>query len=516
MEFRAWSGKVEPQKAGGKVFEVAELGHSVDKATYKEKSVLLRTQLLSVQDRLKSSPFPVIILISGVDGGGKGEVINRLNEWMDAHYMRTIAFGEPSDEERERPKFWRYWRTLPARGTIGIYVGSWYSDPIAQRVYQKIDDAALQGELKQVNRLEQMLSDDGALLIKCWLHLKKDAQIARLKALSKNPDSKWRVTDKDRQHLEMYDDFIGVAEQVLTDTSTAYAPWLIVEGSDINYSSLTVGQHVLERIERQLERQAVNGAQTNGQVCEPPSCVEQYNLLDTLDLSLSKDKADYRKELEKYQGKLNGLTRQALALKRSSILVFEGWDAAGKGGAIRRLTGAMDARNYQVIPIAKPTDEEFAHHYLWRFWRHIPRAGQVTIYDRSWYGRVLVERVEGMAMANQWQRAYSEIVTFEEALLAHGITILKFWLHIDRDEQMRRFKQREKISYKQFKITEEDYRNRDKWDDYQKAVNEMVARTSTSKLPWLLVEANDKYYARIKVIKAYCERLEKMLDERKK
>lgn len=498
------------------MFEVAELGHSVERSVYKERSALLRTQLLSVQDRLKASPCPVIILISGVDGGGKGEVINRLNEWLDPHYMRTIAFGEPTDEERERPKFWRFWRTLPAKGTIGIYAGSWYSDPIAQRIYQKIDDGALQAELKQINRLEQLLSDDGALIIKCWLHLKKDRQIARLKELSKNPATKWRVNEKDKQHLAMYDDFIGVAEQVLTDTSTPYAPWLIVEGSDIHYSSLSVGQHVLERIEQHLEQQAMNGVKAGEMANGVLSQVEQYNLLDTLDLSLTKSKSDYRKELEKYQGKLNGLARQAQALKRSSILVFEGWDAAGKGGTIRRLTEAMDARNYQVIPIAKPTDEEFAHHYLWRFWRHIPRAGQVTIYDRSWYGRVLVERVEGMASVSQWQRAYSEIVTFEEALLAHGITILKFWLHIDRDEQMRRFKEREKISYKQFKITEEDYRNRDKWDDYQKAVNEMVARTSTSKLPWLLVEANDKYYARIKVIKAYCERLEKMLDEHKK
>ena len=173
----------------------------------------------------------------------------------------------------------------------------------------------------------------------------------------------------------------------------------------------------------------------------------------------------------------------------------------------------MDARHYQVIPIAAPTDEERAHHYLWRFWRHTPRAGQVTIYDRSWYGRVLVERVEGLAKPNQWRRAYSEIVHFEEAMLAHGIVILKFWLHIDRDEQMQRFKSREQTSFKQFKITEEDYRNREKWDDYQKAVNEMIARTSTSKSPWLLVEANDKNYARIKIIKAYCDRLEKMLDE---
>lgn len=495
------------------MFEVAELGHTVEKSVYKEKSAQLRTELLTIQDRLKDSPFSVIIIISGVDGGGKGEVINRLNEWLDAHYMRTIALGAPTDEEQERPKFWRFWRTLPAKGNIGVYVGSWYSDPIARRVYQKIDVNTLQGELIQINQLEQLLSDDNTLIIKCWLHLKKETQIKRLKDLAKDPATKWRVTDKDRQHLGLYDEFIGVAEQVLTETSKAHAPWLIVEGSDIRYSSLTVGQHILERIRQHIQLHIDAQANGNDHDNLPSSQVEQYNLLDALDLGLKLDKADYKKQLEKYQGKLNELTRHALAAKRSSILVFEGWDAAGKGGAIRRLTEAMDARHYQVIPIAAPTDEERAHHYLWRFWRHIPRAGQITIYDRSWYGRVLVERVEGLAKPSQWQRAYSEIVNFEEAMLAHGIIILKFWLHIDRDEQMRRFKSREQISFKQFKITEEDYRNREKWDDYQKAVNEMVARTSTSKSPWLLVEANDKNYARIKIIKAYCDRLEKMLDE---
>ena len=495
------------------MFEVAELGHTVTKSVYKEKSAQLRTALLTIQNQLKSCPFPVIIIISGVDGGGKGEVINRLNEWLDPHYMRTIALSEPTDEERERPKFWRYWRTLPAKGTIGVYVGSWYSDPIAQRVYQKIDDNTLQSELIQINQLEELLTDDNTLIIKCWLHLKKQEQVKRLKQLAKNPATKWRVTDKDRQHLGLYDDFIGVAENVLSETSKANAPWLIVEGSDNRYSSLTVGQHVLERIEQHIQRHQKTLSATTEFDTLPDSQVEQYSLLDALDLSLKLDKSSYKKQLEKYQGKLNELSRHALAAKRSSILVFEGWDAAGKGGAIRRLTESMDARHYQVIPIAAPTDEERAHHYLWRFWRHMPRAGQVTIYDRSWYGRVLLERVEGLAKTSQWQRAYSEIVNFEEAMLAHGIVIMKFWLHIDHNEQLERFKRREEISYKQFKITEEDYRNREQWNAYQKAVNEMIARTSTSKSPWLLVEANDKYFARIKIIKAYCERLESMLDE---
>lgn len=241
----------------------------------------------------------------------------------------------------------------------------------------------------------------------------------------------------------------------------------------------------------------------------------QQSLLDSLDLSLKIDKKSYNEELEHYQSKLKKLARLAQQQKRSCIMVFEGWDAAGKGGAIRRITHAIDARNYRVIQVGAPTDEERSHHYLWRFWRHIPRAGKVTLYDRSWYGRVLVERVEGYASVNEWQHAYSEIVNFEEALVHHGILLLKFWLHIDKDEQLKRFQEREQISYKKYKITEEDYRNRDKWDDYQNAVNEMITRTSTRNAPWIMVEGNDKKHARIKILKAYCDKLEAALQLQK-
>ncbi len=494
------------------MFEIAELGHTINEAEYEQLLPDLRTQLLLAQQKVKRSDFPVIILISGVDGGGKGDVINLLNEWMDSRYMRTTAFSKPSDEEKERPKFWRYWRALPAKGAIAVYAGSWYSNPLSRRVYDKINDRELMLDLKHICQLEQELIDDGALIIKYWLHLKKSEQKKRIKTLEKNPDTQWKVTKKDKRHLKMYDNFISVAENVLAETSTKYSPWLIVDGFDIRYSSLTIGQHILSRIEQHIDkRQAKEQSQAANLVFDKTNCF-QNNLLDSLDLSLKLDKKKYTSLLSKYQRKLNKLARQAHEKKLSSILVFEGWDAGGKGGAIRRLTHAIDARNYQVIPIAAPTDEERLHHYLWRFWRHIPRAGQVTIYDRSWYGRVLVERVEGFASKNEWQRAYAEIVNFEEALHDDGILLLKFWLHIDKDEQLKRFKEREKISYKKHKITEEDYRNREKWGEYNIAVNEMVTRTSTQKNPWLMVEGNDKKFARIKIIKAYCEYLERMLD----
>lgn len=494
------------------MFEIAELGHAIHEAEYERLLPELRTQLLLVQQKVKKSDFPVIILISGVDGGGKGDVINLLNEWMDSRYMRTIAFSKPSDEEKERPKFWRYWRTLPAKGAIAIYVGSWYSNPISRRVYNKINDGELMIDLKHVCQLEQELIDDGVLIIKCWLHLKKSVQKKRIKKLEKNPNTRWKVTKKDKKHLKMYNNFISVAENVLAETSTKHSPWLIVDGFDIRYSSLTIGQHILSRIEQHLEKRQVKEPSQPENLVSDKTYSFQQKLLESLDLSLRLDKKKYVSLLSKYQEKLNKLARQAHEKKLSSILVFEGWDAGGKGGAIRRLTHAIDARNYQVISIAAPTDEEMQHHYLWRFWRHIPRAGKVTIYDRSWYGRVLVERVESFASNNEWQRAYAEIVNFEEALYDHGILLLKFWLHIDQDEQLKRFKEREKISYKKHKITEEDYRNREKWGEYNIAVNEMVTRTSTQKNPWLMVEGNDKKFARIKVVKAYCEHLEKMLD----
>ncbi|NOQ15387.1 MAG: polyphosphate:AMP phosphotransferase [Methyloprofundus sp.] len=495
------------------MFEVAELGHKVSKADYNEKVPTLRTQLLTVQQQLRDHDYSVIILISGVDGGGKGDVINLLNEWLDPRFMRTNAYDSPSDEEKERPVFWRYWRTMPAKGTIGIYVGSWYSNPIAQRVYDKISNTELKVRLTQIKELEQELSDDNTLIIKCWLHLKQEQQKKRLKQLEKNPETAWQVTERDKKHLKMYDTFVGVAENVLTETSSAQNPWLIVEGSDIRYSSLTVGQHILDKIKSHIVH--CKQKQEIPPPAQPDKIIHgnQPSLLDSLDLSLSLDKDLYKEQLNFYQGKLNKLARQAHEKKISSVLVFEGWDAGGKGGAIRRLTHAMDARNYQVISIAAPTEEERMQHYLWRFWRHMPRAGRATIYDRSWYGRVLVERVEGFATENEWTRAYPEIRNFEEALTDHGIALLKFWLHIDPEEQLRRFKAREQISYKQYKITEEDYRNRERWDDYSLVVNDMVARTSTQSSLWTLIEANDKRYARIKILQTYCAKLEKMLDK---
>jgi polyphosphate kinase 2 (PPK2 family) len=229
-------------------------------------------------------------------------------------------------------------------------------------------------------------------------------------------------------------------------------------------------------------------------------------------MSLTLTKAAYKKELLKYQGQLNILMRSPEFKKRMSLVVaYEGADAGGKGGNIRRVTAALDARYYNIIPVAAPTDEEKVQPYLWRFWRHVPGKGRVTIFDRTWYGRVLVERVEGYCSEADWMRAYSEINDFEEQLVRNNILIVKFWLAISKEEQLRRFKEREKIGFKRFKITEEDWRNREKWDAYEQAVCDMVDRTSTDIAPWTIVEGNSKYYARIKVLKTLCDTIEAAL-----
>ncbi|MCX7628590.1 MAG: polyphosphate:AMP phosphotransferase [Methylophilaceae bacterium] len=494
------------------MFESAELGHKIDKETYKKEVPALREALLDAQyDLAETKSFPVILLIGGVDGAGKGETVNLLNEWMDPRHMHTYAFGPPSDEEAERPHMWRYWRALPPKGRIGIYFGSWYTEPIIRRVYGQIKNEGLTKMLDEIVRFEKMLTDEGALILKFWFHLSKEKQKERLDKLEKDPRTRWRVTELDRKHLKMYDEFRTISEHVLRQTSTAAAPWVIIEGYDANYRNLTVGRQILDAIRKRLDEPKVK---LQAPTAPPPIApVDNLHILSTLDLSKKIDKKDYEKKLETLQGRLNLLTRDPRFKQMSVICVFEGFDAAGKGGSIRRITQAIDARLFRVHPIAAPTEEERAQPYLWRFWRHVPRHGRFTIFDRSWYGRVLVERVEGFCSEYDWMRAYGEINDFEEQLTRKNDIVVKFWLHISKDEQLRRFEERKNTPFKRFKITEEDWRNREKWEAYEIAVCDMIDRTSTDYAPWTIVEANDKYYARIKVLKTLCERIEAALKQ---
>jgi polyphosphate:AMP phosphotransferase len=492
------------------MFESAELGHKVDKARYAEEEPKLREALLAAQyDLLKSKRFPLVILIGGVDGAGKGETVNQLNEWMDPRHVASHAFPDPTEEERERPPLYRFMRSLPPRGKTGIFFGSWYTAPIVNRVTRGTSAAEFDRAMEEIIRFERMLANEGALLLKFWFHLSKEAQKKRLESLEKKARTRWRVTPQDWKNFEKYDRFRKWSERALRLTSREEAPWVVVEGTDERYRSLTVGQSILSAVRARLDA-PVTPASTDPSAPIHKAADEQ-NVLRALDLTKRIPDAEYKRELEEQQGRLNLLSRSPAFKNVSVVAVFEGQDAAGKGGAIRRVTQSIDARQYRVVPIAAPTEEERAQPYLWRFYRHLDRRGRFAIFDRSWYGRVLVERVEGFCSESDYLRAYGEINDFEEHLHRHGIVVLKFWLQVDPDEQLRRFKERESISFKRFKITEEDWRNRDKWDRYESAVVDMVDRTSTEIAPWTLVEANDKNYARIKILRTMCDRIEHAL-----
>ncbi|HRQ58149.1 MAG TPA: polyphosphate:AMP phosphotransferase [Azoarcus taiwanensis] len=493
------------------MFESAEVGHSVTKKEYDAALPDLRAGLLDAQfEMLEKRRFSVVVLINGVDGAGKGETVNLLNEWMDPRHIEAWAFDAPSTEEAERPYMWRFWRALPPRGKIGVLFGNWYTDPIEGRVQKRLDASDFDQMLGQFNRLERMLVNEGVLLIKLWFHLGKNAQKQRFKALESDPKTRWRVTERDWRYYKLYDRYRDAAEQALRRTSTGEAPWIVVDGSDERYRALFVGRTLLAAIRRRLEADERHflPRQSAPALTE---VLDDRNFLNTLELDQPLGKRAYDELLEVMQGRLAMLTRDKAFRDRSLILVFEGNDAAGKGGAIRRVTAAMDIRHYRVIPIGAPTDEELAHPYLWRFWRQIPRRGRVAIFDRSWYGRVLVERVEGFCSEADWMRAYSEINDFEDALTSAGAVVVKFWLAISKDEQMARFQAREVMPHKRFKITEDDWRNREKWEAYEHAVCDMVDRTSTEISPWTVVEADNKRHARIKILRTICERLEAAL-----
>jgi polyphosphate:AMP phosphotransferase len=492
------------------MFESAELGHSVDKRDYEKEVPKLRAALLDAQLRvLDRAQFPVILVSSGVDGAGKGDVVNLLLEWMDPRHIQVHAMGGGADEERARPPMWRFWRALPPKGKTGIFFEAWHTIPIEERAYGRISSAELTRSLAEIVRFERMLVDEGALIVKLWLHLTQKVQRERFKQLESSPATAWRVTKQDWKNHARYDAFRRVSERALRETSTAEAPWTVVEATNSHYRNLAVGRALLDSMNERLDRDKRAPLVRAAPPPAPP--IDSRDVLQELDLSRSLSIRQYEEKLPVLQGRLNRLSRHKRFDQIGVVLVFEGNDAAGKGGAIRRVTRALDARKYKVVPVAAPTEEERAQPYLWRFWRQLPRKGELALFDRSWYGRVLVERVEGLAADPDWLRAYREIVDFEESLVRSDILVLKFWLAISKDEQLARFRAREKTPFKRYKITSDDWRNRKKWKAYERAVCDMVDRTSTDLARWHLVEANDKKWARVKILETVCKSIERAL-----
>jgi len=517
------------------------------RAAFDRRAAALRTQLLGLQDQLKSEDFSVVILFAGSAVAGKNESLNLITEWMDPRWIVTRAYGPPSDEERSRPEYWRYWRDLPPRGRIGLFVGSWYHRPIHDRVYGHAGKKAFHAALDEVCAFERTLAADGTLVLKFLLHLDKAATKKRMKAMEKNKHEAWRIGAQDWSHLKHHNKLEKTNRLAASYTNSDQGPWIVIDGADPRGRAMTIltslrtaiAAHIKKRrarrarIARALDAAArarqreldsisanlsalqteADGKLKGAGLARLPRLARDHRtpILDQLDMTRRLTDNAYESALKAQRAKLGDLCRRLHFEGKAALILFEGPDAAGKGGAIRRLTASMDARDYRVIQVAAPTEEERAQHYLWRFWRHVPQAGRLTIFDRSWYGRVLVERVERFSQPDEWARAYDEINDFERQVTASGIVLVKFWIHISADEQLRRFKERETISYKKWKLTPEDWRNREKWDDYGAAVDEMVARTSTTAAPWTLVEGNDKKYTRIKVMDTVCDALRRRL-----
>lgn len=483
------------------MFEFAESDPSLPEAAYKKQEDTLRTQLVLQQYQLlQRADRTVLLVIAGIDGAGKGSTINLLNEWLDPRHIRTMAFGPLTSEERRRPAMWRYWNTLPAKGQIGIVFGSWYAGLLAKAYAGNLPAAELAATARHIRRFENMLFAEGVQIVKLWFHLSREAQQQRCDRLSANPDTAWRVSDADRLVVARYDNIRAGAEPVLRATQHANASWHVVPSADDRHRIVATARHVLEALTTPMPEPDPGQA-------GPP----HPDVFVTLNYDRKLPKATYQTQLPHWQGRLSRAVRQPQFGQHSLVLVFEGDDAAGKGGTIRRITHALDVRQYQIMPVSAPTDEERARPYLWRFWRNIPTLGRVAIFDRSWYGRVLVERVEGFVAPVAWERAYTEIMDFEQELVEHGAIVLKFWLAITQDEQLKRFKAREKSPFKSFKLTPDDWRNRALNADYRAAASEMLAHTSTQAAPWHVIATNDKRLARVTVLQHVVQAVEARL-----
>ena len=461
----------------------------------------LRDALLAAQiDTRKLAKFSVAVIVTGVPTAGRTETVNKLIEWLDPKYVTVRAFGE-DDEDDEYPVMWRYWRALPAFGRIAFYFWGWYGD----YMHSALDDSQQAKrrtvrQLERIRRLEAMLSADGVRVVKIHLDLDADTQRKRLKKLRADKLTRWRVTDDDLRLARHHKAVRKAIERCLAASEQRAARWNLIEGADEDYREVRAGEVVRDEMLLGLER-AQKTAQVRASKVAKVAPLPRPRIPKVTD-------DEYDDELERLQARLALLTRRAKFRKYGLVLAFEGMDAAGKGGAIRRITHALDARQYQVVPVSAPTAEERSYPYLWRFWRDVPARGHIAIFDRSWYGRVLVERVRGFAAPADWRRAYDEICEFERELLEHDLIVAKFWLQVSKAEQLRRFKERDEDKLKRFKVDPEDWTNRTFYDAYQAAAGEMVMRTNTRQARWHVVPADDKKSARLYVIRTVCETIE--------
>jgi len=494
------------------MLELVDLGKRLPKDIYKATFPELEARLGECQRKALDANIPVIVVFEGLDAAGKGSLINRMSQALDPRGFTVHPISAPNEIERYYPWMWRYRSIVPANGKVAIFDRSWYGRVLVERIEEKISKRKWEQAYDDIQQFERQLNDAGRVIVKFWLHIDKKEQKKRFKKIGKDPVLAWKVGKQEWRHHRKYDVWIEAVEEMLERTSSAHAPWTVVEATDARFARVKVFETVIKAIEAELERRE-KAPKVKPQPMPKPelSPTQEHTILDRVDTSLSMEREEYNEELDKLQKRIFQLEHEIYVARIPAVLVYEGWDAAGKGGNIKRLTRGLDPRGYEVVPIAAPTSLEKSHHYLWRFWNKVPKAGHITIFDRSWYGRVMVERIEGFCHEEEWRRAYREINEFERQLSDFGTAIIKFWLHIDSDEQLRRFEARQNTPEKQWKITDEDWRNREKYEQYRVSVVEMLQRTSTTYAPWTILEANCKLYARIKALRTVAKTLEDAL-----
>lgn len=476
-----------------------DLNAKMSKVDYRAAHEQLDVRLSDLQRQVRTAGRPVVIVFEGWEAAGVGTAIGRVLGVLDPRGYKVHNFVRQDPEASLRPPLWQYWVTLPRRGEMAVYDGSWYRWALERKRTERAQ------VYDRIRIFERQLADDGVILVKFWLHISEKEQGRRFRKMEANPAQAWMVSKQDWRRHEQYDKRLRLVDEMMEATSVAHAPWVPVASQQLRYAAHTIAQTLADRIEQALAAPPPPQPQPNAEPLRKPT---RQSPLDAVDMSLQADPETYSRELDRLQKRLLELEHQIYVPRIPVVIAYEGWDAAGKGGNIKRLVAGLDHRGFEVIPVGAPQGDEAQRHYLWRFWKNLPKGGHITVFDRTWYGRVLVERVEGYATEAEWSRAYQEIVEFENELLSHGMVLVKFWINITKEEQLRRFRQRETTPHKQWKITQEDWRNRRKWNKYHEAVSDMIVRTSTPAAPWTIIEGNQKYHARLKALTTVCDAIE--------
>ncbi len=469
-----------------------------------------RTRLMENQTKAVAAKLPVIVLMEGWAASGKGSLIGRSIQQMDPRFYNVASLEVIREEDSRKPFLWRYFTEIPENGKFVFMDSGWFSQYTEELLEKNPDADRCEKHLNSILSFERQLYDNGYLLVKCFLNISKEEQTKRQKVLLSDPNTAWRVSAKDQSQNRRYREYQDVFNSSIAKTDRSYAPWHIIESRSKKEAELEFLTILNDAIDDALE---------NRPGTDSPLIKDQFPKTDWTPLSeiLLSDcfltDQEYKSELKELQKELRSLHNRLYRKGIPVIIAYEGWDAAGKGGNIKRLTACLDPRGFTVHPIASPLPPEKNRHYLWRFYNRLPKTGHIAIFDRTWYGRVMVERLEGFCSEKDWQRAYLEMNEFERDLTDWGAVVIKFWVQIDKATQLERFTDRQNTPEKQWKITDEDWRNREKWDLYEEAVDEMIQKTSTTYAPWHILESVDKKYARIKALKIVIEELKKVLGD---